>query len=200
MDSLQIVNILLISISIVFFIFLLSLFCEILHIRKKQCYVMCVLVVLMLVHKMILEFPYMYISYMILIIFWFITLINDIKYLLKKKKCLPILFVVAVFMFSLLYPAFSNLRQYYLYKPLFLLRSYAILEKQEYLSFLSYMTGKNVYVLENKVYYELGGVFSFDNTGGIVVTFDDAPSDKAWDKYISFDKIDKYAYTYIRHK
>lgn len=142
----------------------------------------------------------MYITYTILIVFWVITLIYDIIDLLKKKKIIQTLFIVLVFIFSILFPTFGNLRQYYLYKPLFLLRSYSILENHEYLSFLSFITGNKVYVLENKVYYELGKPSAFDNTGGIVITFDDAPSESDWDKYICFEKIDKNAYFYTRHK
>ena len=161
---------------------------------------MCVLLVFTIAHKMILEFPYMYITYTVLLIFGFITLIYSIIDSLKKKKTSQIIFSIFVLIISFLFPAFGNLRQYYLYKPIFLLRSNSILENHDYLSFLSFFTGKNVYTLKDKVYFELGNPFTFDNTGGIVITFTNAPSENDWDKYISFKKIDNYAYSYTRHK
>lgn len=200
MSSLQIMIILLTLFTIVFLVLLLSLFCETLRMEKKHFYAMCVFLILVLFHKMILKFPYMYVTYTILIILALITFIYDIIVLLKKKKTLQVLFIIFIFMFSFLFPTFGNLRQYYLYKPIFLLRSYSILENHDYSSFLSFMTGKNVSILKDKVYYELGQPFSFDNTGGIVITFTDAPSENDWDKYVSFEKIDNYAYSYTRHK
>lgn len=200
MDLMKVMLFLLSLFIITFYIMLITLISEFLHIEKKQYISICLLSTLVLFHKTILKFSFMYITYSIIIFIWCVVLIYNIYQLLLKKKLLPTLFIICVFFIFLFSPTFGNLRQYYLYKPIFLLRSHSILEKNNYLPFLSFMTCHKVYVVENKVYYELGQIFSFDNTGGIIITFDGPPSQNDWDKYISFDKIDNNSYFYITHK
>ena len=200
MDLLQIMIFLIILFIITFFILILYFFCEILHINQKQYIIMCILSTFMFLHKMMIEFKYMYITYAILVLAWIVFLIYEGIHLLKEKKFLQILLISLILIISILFPAFGKLRTYYLYKPIYLFRSYSILNNGHDLPFLSSMTGSNVYVLNNNVYYELGGLYAMDQTGGIVITFDSTPSKKDWDQYISFEKIDHNAYFYIREK
>ena len=200
MHFLQFTIFLMTLVFITFFTLLLSLFYKFLHIDKKQYILICILSISMLVHKMILKFPYMYVTYTILIILWLFVLLYTLLCFFKKKAFLQTLFILVVFLLSIFFPTFGNLRQYYVYKPIFILRSYSILENNNYLPYLSFMTGKKVFVLKNKVYYELGKPSAFDNTGGLVITFDEPPSKTDWNTYIFFEKIDTYAYFYTRHK
>ncbi len=86
-----------------------------------------------------------------------------------------------VFIISILFPIFGKLRTYYLYKPIYLLRSYSILENNRNLPIFSFISGSKAFILKNNFYYELGEFYSIDDTGGIVVTFDHTQSKKDWD-------------------
>lgn len=142
MHFLQFTIFLMTLVFITFFTLLLSLFYKFLHIDKKQYILICILSISMLVHKMILKFPYMYVTYTILIILWLFVLLYTLLCFFKKKAFLQTLFILVVFLLSIFFPTFGNLRQYYVYKPIFILRSYSILENNNYLPYLSFMTGK----------------------------------------------------------
>lgn len=168
------------------------------HIENRKQKFIFIFLFISLSHKMIFQFSFMYITYVLTLLIWIIYACYDCYQLVLKKSFFQILFIILIFITSIFFPSIGTLRTYYIYKPCFLIRSYYLLNKNKDLPFLYPITYDSVELKNNSVYYRLGSAGNLLQHGGLVINFDSTIKKEDWFKYNIYKKIDSNCYFWIK--